>query len=392
MKPLLWLPLLALVAAPAASAQNAVARDDHALATTRTLEHAASHRAPAPHAGQFAYALGEGFGGENGPYANPYRTYPPSCMADPLPITPTGPIWSRTMDMASYAYNLGGWVREPVTITVWRMPCSSSTGLHAITLLRVQRQASHEGDTTQYVGFPGVRVAQGDIRFDDINGFDLPRIASEPNTIVSMTPVDSAMFDSTTFVLEDYPLSDRPAFDYTKAFSLRFDNFIDDGRPRQYVIDVPAYAPTAATYPDAGEPLPITGYMTTNWYDPTHSGEGMMVQVFEVQSTGKLALQFNWFTYGPDGRPFWVSGDAHFDPGSRQVTVPAGYRDGGGFAGDFGAGTMAHVWGTVNFQFNDCNHMQFSYQSNTGLPGFVPQGSGTRVWSRLANGNGITCE
>jgi hypothetical protein len=382
--------LIAFVAAPAAA--RTVVRDTAAIHAEQAAERAAQHRAPKARGGRIVYALGDGFGGENGPYANPYRTYPPSCMADPLPDTPTGPVWSASIDMASYLPAYDGYVREPVTISVWRVPCSSSDANHAITLMRIQRQSANDGRTDQYVVFPGVRVAQGSIAFDDANGYDLPRLAIEPNTIVSLTQVDDAMIDSTTYVLEDFPLSDRPAFDYTKAFALRFDNFVNDGKTHQYVINVPAYVPNATDYPTASEPLPISGYMTNNWYDSAHSGEGLTVQVYEQQAQGQLVVGINWFTFGPDGKPYWLTGSGVIQPGARSATLQVGYRDDGGFAGDFGSTAATHLWGTLTMQFASCNDMQFTYQSQAGLPDDVPQGGGTRTWHPVAVANGTTCE
>lgn len=393
---LLLASLLMAMALPANAAQQ-VQRDMRAAHAEQVqqkqilgMRNATSHRD-----GRQAYAIGDGFGGTNGPYANPYRNYPPSCMADPLPMTPTGPLYKGQVDMAAYSQNAGGYVREPVTVTIWRVPCSSSVNSpwvdSAITLLRIQRNSNHEGDTNQYVVFPGVRIAQGSVNFDETYGDDLPRVAPEPNTIVSWTPVDAAMVDSTTYVLENFPISTRPYLDYTQGFKLRLDNFISSGT-HQYVINVPPYVSSSSGYPTANEPLPINGYMTNNYYDPAHSGEGIMVQVYELPDSGLYALQFNWFTYGPDGKPFWLSGDAQVQPGARSVTAKVGYRDGGGFAGDFGNKAPGHDWGTITFQWNNCNRMQFSYQAKSGLPSFVPQGSGTRVWNRLGNTNGLTCE
>ncbi|MGA7296445.1 MAG: hypothetical protein WBW92_02900 [Rhodanobacteraceae bacterium] len=393
--PLLTFASLLLVATLPAHAAQQVQRNTQAAHAEQVQQKKIldMRNAPRHQDGNQTYALGDGYGGTNGPYANPYRTYPPSCMADPLPITPTGPLYTKQMDMASYNQTLRGYVREPVTVTIWRIPCSSSQYDNAITLLRIQRGSAHEGDSNQYVVFPGVRVAQGSVQFDDANGDDLPRLAPEPNTIVSWTPTDSAMVDSTTYVLEDYPITNRPFLDYTQGFALRMDNFVNDGGTHQYTISVPPYVSSSGGYPTANEPLPINGYMTNNYYDPAHSGEGMVVQVYELPQSGLYALQFNWFTFGPDGRPFWLSGDAQFEPGARSVTTNAiGYRDNGGFSGNFGSLATPHLWGTITFQWNNCNRMQFSYQSNSGLPSFVPQGSGTRTWNRLGNANGTTCE
>lgn len=392
-----WLAASLLAASATAGAAQTVTRDRGAMhheqifqKTTVDERHAAS-RGSSARGQAMARIATQGYGGRNGPYANPYRTYPPSCMADPLPMTPIGPVYRRDMDMASWNQNLGGYVREEVTVMIWRVPCSSSNYYNAVTLLRIQRDDDYEGDTNQYVVFPGVRLAQGDVDFDDPYGFDLPRLAPEPNTIVSWTPVDSAMVDSTTYVLEAFPLPDRPFFDYAAGFSLRMDNFINDGGRHQYVINVPPYDPS--DYATANDPLPINGYMSANYYDPLHSGEGMVVNILEKPSQGVYQLAFKWFTFGPDGQPFWITGTQQVTPGQRLVTVrQAGYLDDGGFAGDFGSQAAAHAWGTVTFSWDDCNHLTISYNSRDGLPSHVPQGSGTLDWTRIANTNGLTCE
>lgn len=380
------------LAMPTFASAAQVTRDTQAVraeqATTRATLDKARHSRQTETLG--ARALGEGVGGENGPYANPYRVYPPSCMADPLPADPSGPVWSGFIDLAAYNQNLNGFVREEVEILIWRVPCSSDAYDKAITLMRIQRSNAHEGDTNQYIAFPGVRAEQDPVQFDDPNGHDVPRFAVEPNTIITMVSVDAAMVYSTTYVLETFPLSDRLPFDYTLAFSLRLDNFISDGNARQYIFEIPDYVPTSSSYPTAFMPLPINGYMSTGWYDPAHSGEGMIVSVYET--AGGYMYAFNWFTYGPDGRPFWLTGNAGYLPGSRSVTVPVFYRDNGGFSGNFGSASSAHPWGSLTVEYSDCNHMQLSFSADAGLPAFVPSGSGNRDWVRVANVNGLTCE
>ncbi len=334
--------------------------------------------------------LGDGYGGSNGPYANPYREYPPSCMADPLPTVPSGPVYSKIITLAAYNYEYG-WAREDVEVMIWRVPCSSS-GNHpnAITLMRIRRADSLDGNFVQYAAFPGLSVAQGSVGFDDPDNYDQPRVAEEPNTIVAWTPVDASIFFSTTYVLEAWPLPEAPLFDYTQAFQIRFDNYLPDG-PRQFIINVPAYR--QSNYADATKPLPINGYMSSAYYDPAHSGEGMAIQVYETPGNGSYMLSFNWYTFGPDGKPFWITGTAGVQPGARTAMASeVGYADNGGFAGNFGDSADRHPWGSVSFEWPDCNRVIIHFQSRDDLPDDVPQGSGTRHWSRIANVNGLTCE
>ncbi|MDN5924995.1 MAG: hypothetical protein L0H70_08350 [Xanthomonadales bacterium] len=362
-------------------------------ATQQTLRaHYATHASvPGVAAVKSANADFGSFGGANGPYANPFRAYPPSCVADPLPSTPSGPMLSKDIDLAAYVPAQGGFVRETATVTLWRIPCSSSATSQSVTLMRIERSADDEGRADQYLVFPSIRIAQGDVNFDDTNGDSMVRIVAEPNTIISAITNDSAMVFSTTYVLENYAIDGHVAFDFNQPFQLRFDNFFTSGT-RQYIYKMPAYNPTTSSYPNAFKPLPINGYMTSDYYDSSHSGEGMFVQVFEQPAQGVYVLQLNWFTYGPDGQPFWISGGGIVQPGTRTLDVDLNYYGNGGFAGDFGAKADRHPWGSMTLQFSDCNHMYFTYASEAGLPASVPQGSGTRTWGRLANVNGLTCE
>jgi hypothetical protein len=47
----------------------------------------------------------------------------------------------------------------------------------------------------------------------------------------------------------------------------------------------------------------------------------------------KRSITIAWFTYGRDGRPFWLYGNVQFSPGVREATVPMTYAANGGFAG-----------------------------------------------------------
>ncbi|HET6545187.1 MAG TPA: hypothetical protein VFG55_00400 [Rhodanobacteraceae bacterium] len=140
--------------------------------------------------------------------------------------------------------------------------------------------------------------------------------------------------------------------------------------------------------------LPITGAMTSNWYDPAHSGEGIIVQIAlyppDDQDDVSTALVFDWFTFDANGNPFWIAGNATIDPDNpTSITVPAAYSTDGGFAGDFGAATTVNPWGTLTFQFPDLDHVTIDYAANDGLPADIPQGSGTLHYLRLLRVDGL---
>ncbi|MGA9422409.1 MAG: hypothetical protein WBW61_08590 [Rhodanobacteraceae bacterium] len=142
--------------------------------------------------------------------------------------------------------------------------------------------------------------------------------------------------------------------------------------------------------------LAINGLMSTNWYDPAHAGEGIIVQVaaFPATEDGTVfkELVWDWFTYDTNGNPFWISGNATIDPDNpTTVTSPAVYTVDGGFAGDFGANATQEPWGTVAFTFPDINYMTVEYVANEDLPDGIPRGSGTLDYQRLLYVDGLAC-
>lgn len=324
------------------------------------------------------------------PAPNGYRAYAPSCLHDPLPGFPTQgstPIYSGRVVLAQYPPNqLGQYGTETVTARVWRVPCSSSGQFYdSVTLLALDRDAPLEGNPNMYPLFPGLRVTQGS------NTRKLVRVADEPNTVVSMIFADEQLINSATYVLENFPTNSTSTarWDFNNAFGLTFLNFFNGDQGQ--TLNVPTYNPTQATYPDAFIGLPITGYLTGNWYDEAHSGEGMLIQTFDI-GNNQLLFTFAWFTYDNNGVPFWLFGSTPVARGTRgKITAQTIFNSGGGFAGNFGASAQSNPWGTVEFTFNNCYEVKFRYNSTHNTNG-VPRGTGEKTWTRPVDTNGLTCE
>ena len=327
------------------------------------------------------------FPGSPGP--NAFRAYPPSCAADPLPDQASGPIHSARVPL--YAIQGTNGVIENVTVTVWRLACSSSgnamtynpTGAdNAITLMRIDRD--NDSNTSVVPRFPLVEASQGGSSFGAQDS--LVRVAMEPNTVISDVPFDSALPTSTTYVLENYPYQGSGYFTYSDGFTLRIDPQLNGVAPVDMTI--PFYSPG----PDASNPLPIDGYMGTSWYDPAHSGEGMLAQVIDNADRTTRTFFASWYTYDPNGLPFWITAQGVFAIGAASVDATGYYQTGGGFAGNFGSSTTQHIWGTLRFSFPNCSKMAFSYSGQTDAQTNGPGGNGSRTWTRVADNNGMSCE
>lgn len=339
-----------------------------------------------------------------------YRAYPASCFSDtlptiantiqPLPVIPTGTLFSRTVTLGTNSQNTS----ENVTITIFRVACSSSgdalsynpdKGYVGATLMRIQRQAQYEGDTQLYPQFPDIRIAQGNITFDNVNFTDYVRTATEPNTVISDTMVGAPVINSTTYVLENYASPSLGFFYFNNAFTIRFDNGYQNG---QTTISVPDYSPTQQAYPAAFAPMAINGYLTGVWRQAgLGSGEGMVTQIFDRDAQNRTFFAY-WYTYDTAGIPFWLVAQTDFPIGTTQLqNVPVYYGTGGYFAltAPPAVPYSGNVWGTISVSFSDCQHIKIAaYSGATDKISGGPGGTSTQplIWTRLGSINNLACQ
>jgi hypothetical protein len=311
------------------------------------------------------------FADSPGPSANPYRAYPPSCLAVPLPAA-AGPTTSTTVSVSTVDSSFQVVGSETVNFMFWRTPCSNGKSALLGVMFRDQALQS----TMPAPVFPGILGTQGSEQNVSL------RLAQEPNTYISGIPAGGLVVSqSQTFVFEN--TSDYQ-FDFSQSLDITVPGIINVS------TTIPAYDPTQ--YSDATLALPITGYLTGNWFDPSHSGEGVQTEIGESPGTPGRFIGFAWYTYNNTGTPYWLIGSGNFAPGDRSATITLAYETGGGFAGSFGASASATAWGRVTVSFPDCGTMAFNYASDAFLPTGVPQGSGSKQWTRLTSINGLTCE
>jgi hypothetical protein len=320
--------------------------------------------------------------------ANAFRAYPPSCAADPLPDQPSGPTWTAVVPLYVPVSD-GDPMLEDVTVTVWRLACSSSgtetdynpTGAHnGMTLLRIDRDAGFEGDAELFPTFPVIRISQG----GDFVGVDsIPRVALEPNTILSEVVFDTPIVDSTTYVLENYVYQGYGYFTFSDGFTLQVDPVVPNVTPVE--IDVPAYEPTQASYADAFAPLPIDGYSAAQWVN-YELNEGLLLQVTEqVQPNGTMVRQvvFDLLLEDNDGEPLWLIGNAAFPVDARTLRIDLAY---------LGNGLAQIPWGTATIEVADCNHLDVDFDARNDLIAPIPAFDGLTTYERLFTPNGMTCE
>ncbi len=316
-------------------------------------------------------------------FANPYRAYPPSCLEAPLllglyandpgrlqtQITLPGDPLNTANGENTYS--------ETDTVTVFRAVCSSGV---SATLLEIDRPSGSAA--FPYPVFPGIYIGSQQY---------VPRITNDPNTFFTNTFAYDPVTTSDVYVLE-HIYGESSIVDYNQAFTLYVDNLMSGSNADTAQFDLPAYNP--ANYAEASQPLKISGYMTGNWYDPAHNGEGLQVEVGEFTYPTRY-MTIAWYTYDEMGVPYWLVGSGSFTAGDRTASVTLGYTSGGGFAGNFGSSVTSNAWGSFTASFPDCNTMVFTYASLPGTPSTIPVGNNTnnpKTWTRLSQMNGLTCE
>lgn len=366
---------------PAAVAAAGIVRDPVAVEQARAAMQAA---VSASRAAAGARSV-PGKNGVNDVFANPYRAYPASCLSDGLPFgifqqsqsdpqpqrqqltLPGDPLSNSTAEQ-NYS--------ETVTISVWRVPCSpDSNGVgQSATVIEIDRPCGACDQEARYPTFPLVLATQG-----NTSNFAI-RLTADQNTWFSTSYVNEPIYSSNIWVLENYFLN-AVQFDYNQAFALSLDNTI--------TFNLPAYNP--AQYAGTSQSLPISGYMTSNWYSPGHGGEGMLTQIFDNGDQQTRTFTAAWYTFDVHGLPFWLYAQGSFTIGDRSTgAVDTYYPTGGAFAGTGGSATFVK-WGTVMFSFPDCDHMVFTFNGNAdAVQG--PTGSGQRTWLRIANVNSLVCD
>jgi serine protease AprX len=117
------------------------------------------------------------------------------------------------------------------------------------------------------------------------------------------------------------------------------------------------------------------------WYDPSRSGEGWLLEVFDES---RVALY--WFTFDPEGRPAWLMGVGTLD--GERLSLPQVLRvTGPKFGEDFRSDeVVAASWGSLEVDFAGCNAGVLRYRGDD--PGW---GSGEREVVRLTRLMGIDC-
>jgi hypothetical protein len=138
------------------------------------------------------------------------------------------------------------------------------------------------------------------------------------------------------------------------------------------------------TYPAAQDdplpPVPEQALLSGSWYDPTHNGEGLNL---EMLADGRALVY--WFSYDKQGNRRWFFGIGEYREG-KLVFDDMQTSSGGIFGPDFDPDSVEFKsWGTLEMELT-CNEGTVSYSSSE--DGF---GSGELNVVRLTSIEGLNC-
>ncbi len=136
---------------------------------------------------------------------------------------------------------------------------------------------------------------------------------------------------------------------------------------------------------DRNGDLYVAGILNGTYFDPSRSGEGIMVDFFDIGSSQK-GVFISWYTYDDAGNPLWLVGNSTLAANVTQADVPMIVTRGGRFGPLFRASDVTRSpWGSVNLRFPNCSTAVMRYaRASDGQ-------TGQYTMSRVAPPDGVSC-
>jgi hypothetical protein len=118
------------------------------------------------------------------------------------------------------------------------------------------------------------------------------------------------------------------------------------------------------------------------WYNPEQSGHGVTVEVL-----GDDRILVVWYVFDQLGNQIWLVGAGSYSGST--ATVDVTISELGLFPPEFNSDDVnSTLWGTLQFEFIDCNSVDFSWIPAADVD--YPEGS--MQMSRLTGIDGLTCQ
>lgn len=269
------------------------------------------------------------------------------CVVDPLPVSvpdnAANAIWERDGNRFS--------------VSVWRVGCDAE---NSNLLMNV---APRDGDAPRICS-DVIGVQQNNDAFSDVASLKVSTNNREFCNNVS-TPA--------TFILalEGSGLNEEAALKLTYENGL-FEN------PNK-LLNIPVYTPAR----DGGTSDQISAGHSGTWYNPSRNGEGVVLEVIEVEGQAKMVAYY--YTYD-QGRQMYLLGSKSFTVGATSVKIPLKITSGASFGFAFSPSDVFRKdWGTLEVSFDSCDSGKMIYDSELGFD------TATIQITRLTKIKGLAC-
>jgi hypothetical protein len=129
----------------------------------------------------------------------------------------------------------------------------------------------------------------------------------------------------------------------------------------------------------------LSGRLNGAYYDPNRSGEGFMVDFFDVSPTRQHVF-VSWYTYDDNGNQVFVVGNTDVTPGATSVSIPLISTRGGRFGNAFRSADIVRTpWGSMTIRFPNCSTAVVDFTRTLGSV------SGSFTLERFGQATGVAC-
>jgi len=154
--------------------------------------------------------------------------------------------------------------------------------------------------------------------------------------------------------------------DFSSCTEGEFTYMLSDGR--NGTIPLTRLLPSVTCSTTSARPTSADFALSGNWYDPSTSGQGLIVEVNPVTPV----MFFAWYTYAANGASLgiagqrWFTAQGAYNNGARSMTATLYETSGGVFDAPTLASQATNAVGTATLSFSSCSAATLSYAFGTG--------------------------
>lgn len=255
----------------------------------------------------------------------PLNTVPEGCLANPLPLVPTGP--SVTLLIEGF--------QESAEMTIWRAPCRPDNAALLITFRPLVEQ--------MFVCSTRLQISQNGVQYDSA------RLVDDVETADRLC---ADLMVTTTTVVDQPPFAE--AFDPNLGFEVLYRGTVD------HEAVVGPYVPEDYFSPEEFTDRVLRPPFGGAWFEPDAPGQGFQFLFAEVEGDQQLVAY--WYTY-EGGQQRFFFGVAPVTAGQREIEIPLSETSGADFGSAFDPDDVIVAdWGRLWLTFQTCNRGRVRYE------------------------------